>query len=278
MTYEEKLRLAEELALNAGKLALKLQDNLIVQEKPHGLGPVSNGDFAADKLICDGLKHNIKNAIIVSEESYLKSVAPEHDEIWFIDPIDGTSSYIVKRSDFVTMIGLVKFGKPILGVVYQPATDTMWSGLKCPLTNRVLCKKTHKGHQVDLKIKSDIAFECNTLSLMASRTSRSKKQLAFINSLKPKNVLFQSSVGLKSMMVLEGQADLYVCWSHHTSMWDTCAPLAIAQALGAFMVQIDGRELCYNGPITHGSAFVVAQKKLNKEFLHMLTRIDEQKF
>lgn len=267
-----ELKKAQELAYAAGQLALKLQANLHVTQKPLGHGPVSNGDLAADKLISEGLLQSFPDDLIVSEESFVGPIAPPHERLWFVDPIDGTSSYIVGRSDFVVMIGLVLKGIPALGVIYQPATDTMWSGIN--LTEK-FCQRRQQGRisQV-VAAKKPQSLE---LRLMASRTSRSKKQALLIEYLSPAQVLYQSSVGLKAMMVLDGKADLYVCWSHHVKMWDTCAPAAIMAAAGAHMEHIDGKPLKYEGSIAHGHALYAAMKALNRERLDALLKIDQHK-
>lgn len=277
MQLMAELAKAEELALLAGRLALSLQANLTVTQKPFGNGPVSNGDLAADHLITEDLQDSFPNDLIVSEESFANDlVLPSTKRIWFIDPIDGTSSYILERPDYVVMIGLAHAGKPLLGVIYQPATDTLWSGINAGPGS--FCQRSQG------KSKSPILCRENgflnlkkDLTLLASRTSRSKKQEALIQCLLPQKIVFQSSVGLKAMMVLDGQGDLYVCWSHHVKMWDSCAPAAIIAAAGAFMGNIDGSALRYEGPLSHGHALMAASCAPDTELKALLKGIDERK-
>lgn len=49
--------------------------------------------------------------------------------VWVLDPIDGTKAFITGRPLFVTLIGLLHFGKPVLGVINQPITHDCWVGV-----------------------------------------------------------------------------------------------------------------------------------------------------
>jgi len=277
MRWMTKLERARILAFEAGKLALSLQSHLTVKEKPNGLGPVTNGDLEADLLIHEGIKESFPSDTIVSEESFTGLMAPKKEEVWFIDPIDGTSSYVLGRTDFVVMIGLAHHGMPVLGVIYQPATDTMWSGIKGQSEDETLCEKYEQGTITSIKYPHQDTLKTLTeLSLMASRSSRSKRQAEFIKALQPKNVVYQGSVGLKAMMVLDGKADLYVCWSRQIKMWDTCAAAAIIAASGYYMSKIDGSKLIYEGPISHGQSLIVANAQPSEHLLSLLKEIDGQ--
>jgi myo-inositol-1(or 4)-monophosphatase len=48
---------------------------------------------------------------------------------WVLDPIDGTRAFITGRPSFGTLIGLLRDGVPILGIIDQPITGERWIGL-----------------------------------------------------------------------------------------------------------------------------------------------------
>jgi 3'(2'), 5'-bisphosphate nucleotidase len=274
---EKELKIAEELAFLAGALALRLQASLEVHNKPDGLGPVSNADIAADKLITNGLLKNFPDDQIVSEESFVgEEVKDDAQRVWFVDPIDGTKSYILGHSDFVVMIGLAINATPVLGVVYQPTKDIMWSGVKSQSGDYSQCYKIEGGKrslQGPTEIKN---YSLGDLSLAVSRTSQSKKNMALIEYLAPKNVIYQSSVGLKTMEVVEAKADLYVCWSSQVKLWDTCGPAAIARASGIFMGTLMGQPLSFKGSISHQQAVVTTRLSQNPELFKLLNDIDQR--
>jgi myo-inositol-1(or 4)-monophosphatase len=47
---------------------------------------------------------------------------------WVLDPIDGTRGFITGRPTFGTLIGVMKAGVPVLGVLDQPITRERWIG------------------------------------------------------------------------------------------------------------------------------------------------------
>ena len=48
--------------------------------------------------------------------------------LWIVDPLDGTKEFIKKNGEFTVNIALVEDGNPILGVIYVPATSTLYAG------------------------------------------------------------------------------------------------------------------------------------------------------
>lgn len=55
------------------------------------------------------------------------------------------------------------------------------------------------------------------------------------------------SVGAKVAAILDGRGDAYVHYSGQYE-WDSCAPVAIAQAAGLRVSRISGMPLVYNRP------------------------------
>jgi len=53
------------------------------------------------------------------------------DYFWCVDPIDGTLAFIRKESGFSVSIALVsRDGEPVIGVIYDPSTDTLYHAAK----------------------------------------------------------------------------------------------------------------------------------------------------
>lgn len=49
--------------------------------------------------------------------------------VWLLDPIDGTRAFITGRPLFTTLISLLHRGRPVLGIIDQPATGERWVGV-----------------------------------------------------------------------------------------------------------------------------------------------------
>lgn len=50
-----------------------------------------------------------------------------HDGLWCIDPIDGTSNFVRGLPYFAVSVALLREGKSVLGVVYDPVTNEMFA-------------------------------------------------------------------------------------------------------------------------------------------------------
>ncbi len=49
------------------------------------------------------------------------------DRLWVVDPIDGTSNFARGLPEFAVSIGFCDAGKPVLGVIGEPATGAVYA-------------------------------------------------------------------------------------------------------------------------------------------------------
>src|SRR5205823_5263381 len=47
-----------------------------------------------------------------------------------VDPLDGTKEFIKRNGEFTVNIALIEDGRPTLGIVLAPASDTLWRGVR----------------------------------------------------------------------------------------------------------------------------------------------------
>ncbi len=272
MDLSFELGIAQKIAREAGAIALSKQSTLKVRYKPHGQGPVSDADILVDEFLCCELKRHFPEDQIISEESYQNELISTSERVWLLDPIDGTASFILGRPDFVVMVGLLIDQKPVLGVIYQPATDIMWSGVN--FRAHKLCERMHGGEKKSLHIQR-IAKDGTSLRILVSPHTRSKRQSELIDHIQPASITRKSSIGLKAMLVTDNEADFYVCWNRRMKVWDTCAPQAIINASGALMCHLDGSALRFN-EVTHASSIMVANFEPQPGFRELLRQLAQE--
>lgn len=268
MYLVQELALAQQLAREAGKIALSRKNVLKVRFKPEEQGPVSDVDIELNDFICQEIKNKFPQDQIIGEESYQGEDIATKGRVWLIDPIDGTGSYILGQEDYVVMIGLMIDAEPVLGAIYHPPSDTLWSGVSYK-TNR-LSLKEHLGQSHELCVGHN-HVECPRV--LVSKTSKSKRQALFLECLQPAEIIKKNSIGLKAMLVLEQQADLYVCFSRHMKLWDTCAAVAIVDAAGSKAMHCDTSMLHFDRGISHNNFLMVMNYSPSKEFLTMLHKV-----
>lgn len=192
--------------------------------------PLTEADTKSNEIICAVLTELYPNIPIMSEEN--KTVPYEErkkwEYYWCIDPIDGTKEFIKKNGEFTVNIALIYKNTPILGVVYAPAIDALYSakkgkgaflnGKKLPL------KENHNKKE--------------KLYVVASKSHLSPETQEFIDNLDTKE-MEQVSKGssLKLCMVAEGSADIYPRLAP-TMEWDTAAAHAVVLEAGKNVYQI----------------------------------------
>ncbi|URQ65084.1 3'(2'),5'-bisphosphate nucleotidase CysQ [SAR86 cluster bacterium] len=195
----------------------------------------------ADALVNNELFHFLKTSKyqnIISEETKLC----EHNErkswkyYWVIDPIDGTKEFIRRGNDYTINVALCFKNYPIFGLVYAPATQSLY------------CAQKGKGsykNQEQISVKSEVGEK---LTIVASRSHTNKETENFIkilsSAIKVEVVSYGSS--LKICAVAEGSADIYPRLGP-TMEWDTAAAQLVLEEAGGKMLTLQTRKrLNYN--------------------------------
>ena len=86
---------------------------------------VTNADIKAEKIIINELTKSRKNYSILSEESGLKE-NKDMDNVWIIDPIDGTNNFLHGVPHFAISIALKSNNEIVSGLIYDPIKDEMF--------------------------------------------------------------------------------------------------------------------------------------------------------
>jgi myo-inositol-1(or 4)-monophosphatase len=88
--------------------------------------PVTEADRNAETAMRKLIKATFPEHGIIGEEH-----GPERESaefVWVLDPIDGTRSFIAGIPLWGTLIGLLRDGKPVLGMMAQPFTGERFAG------------------------------------------------------------------------------------------------------------------------------------------------------
>ena len=86
---------------------------------------VSNADLKAEKIIIEELKKARPYYSIISEEDGSES-NKDKNNIWIIDPIDGTTNFLHGIPHFAISIALKSANEIISGLIYDPIKDEMF--------------------------------------------------------------------------------------------------------------------------------------------------------
>jgi 3'(2'), 5'-bisphosphate nucleotidase len=194
--------------------------------------PLTQADKKANEIICSALGALYPNIPILSEENKIIDYDERKDweYYWCIDPLDGTKEFIKRNGEFTVNIALIYKNTPVLGVVYAPVLDRMYSAKQGEgaFLNKERLPLLHVSQKSDPKLR-----------IVASKSHLSKETQEFIDALDAKTKV-QVSIGssLKLCMIAEGSADIYPRLSP-TMEWDTAAADAIVRESGKMSYQFD---------------------------------------
>ena len=196
--------------------------------------PVTQADLRASNIIKEMLKPT--GLPFVSEED-LPPDRSKFGRYWLVDPLDGTAEFVKRNGEFTVNIALIENKRPVLGVIYAPVTEQLWG--------------VENGEwKVENGKLSTFHSPLSTFTVLVSRSHRTPEVDEYINKvLRPEHpdlVIDTQGSSLKFARLVEGTADVYVCYSK-TKEWDTAAADAILTAAGGRVVRIsDGLPLEYD--------------------------------
>src|ERR1700722_20098646 len=112
-----------EAALEAAQAAAEVirslyQKNIAVKTKSDA-SPVTEADVRAEEVIKDILTRHFPSYGFFGEETGQQGMTAEN--VWLVDPIDGTKSFVRECPFFSTQIALMRAGKLVVGVSSAPA-------------------------------------------------------------------------------------------------------------------------------------------------------------
>jgi 3'(2'), 5'-bisphosphate nucleotidase len=173
---------------------------------------------------------------------------------WLVDPLDGTKEFIKRNGEFTVNIALIENGRPTIGIVLAPATETLWRG-----TAGLGADKSEKGGAfAAIATRTPPA---NGLTACASRSHSIYNDLDiwFRNNNLTVADRVQAGSSLKFCLIAEGKADIYPRFGP-TNEWDTAAGQGVLEAAGGEVVTTDGRPLGYGKP-GFGNPHFIARSK-----------------
>lgn len=250
---EKLLMMAQEAALKGGEEILKVyhSDRFEVEFKGDQ-SPLTLADRNAHVAICDLLSES--GIPILSEEG--KEIPYKERKnwhrLWIVDPLDGTKEFIKRNGEFTVNIALIENGKPILGVIYVPVKDQLYTG-----AIGIGAQKKENGKVIQMPIEQ----EKRKYRAVGSRSHMSVETEKFFDDLKTRHgevEIVSMGSSLKICLVAEGTADVYPRFAP-TMEWDTAAGHAIAGAAGKSLIDVKtNREMVYNREDLLNNWFVVS--------------------
>lgn len=262
---DARLQFAIRIAEAAGQRLLGLRASGRWQE-PGILGDV--GDQAADGYLQGCLLGRYPDDGILSEETADDPARASRRCTWIVDPLDGTKEYSTGRHDWAVHVGLAVDGQPVLGAVALPAIGRVLTGVCAGARPRAAVLGSGGEWPTSFVTGPGPAKP----RLVCSRSHTPEWVKLFAAQMGEGELVPCGSVGFKVAMLLFGKADVY---AHDKGLkeWDTCAPEAIARAVGWSVGRLDGSAQGYNRKDPRNDQILVCRGEVRERALAALRAV-----
>jgi myo-inositol-1(or 4)-monophosphatase len=260
---KDLLSVAREAALKAGGI---LRDNI------HGIREitfkgdinlVTEMDMRSERAVVETLLASFPDHGIIAEEE--TTIRNGSGFTWIIDPLDGTTNYAHGYPCFSVSIALEQDDEIVLGVVYDPMRDELFSAQKGK--GAFLNGKQIKVSGIDTLIKSLLAT-----GFPYDRKVSDKNNLDYFHDLlmASQEVRRDGSAALDLCYVASGRFDGF--WELKLKPWDVAAGSLILTEAGGRVSDLSGSRFSIRD-----DEILASNGKVHEQMAEILQEVDRRK-
>jgi len=244
------------IALKAGEYILERMDDISKLEYKNNnfTNLVTDVDKGTEKLIVNYLRSKYPDFSVLSEEG--TNYAGDNSYKWIIDPIDGTTNFVHGFPFFCVSIGLEYNDEIVLGVVYDPSHDEMFSAVNGQgsfLNDKQI--KVSKNELLKAAIlatgfanTNNFDYDKKIMDIFWEMTKRTQ------------SIRRTGSAALHLCYVACGRLDGY--WETGLSPWDTAAGILIVKEAGGKITNFKSDKFsCYEKEILASNGLIHEEMK-----------------
>ncbi|KAF2097861.1 inositol monophosphatase [Rhizodiscina lignyota] len=209
--------------------------------KKNSVDLVTETDQAVEKAISTSLKEKYPSFSFMGEETYEPGTRLPPSPTFIVDPIDGTTNFVHGYPYVSISLGLAVNLQPVVGVVYNPFTRTLYSaiagqGAFMNQSERLPLREPEPMHDLgELQVcvewgsdrsGNDFHVKAHTFRRLAGSKEEGGAMVHSLRSF--------GSAALNLCGVASGNLDVY--WEAGCWAWDVCAGMAILKEAGGIMV------------------------------------------
>jgi len=257
-TLEEGMQKYLNVAKNAARAAGRL-----LKDKVNGkrdifykgeIDMVTEMDRLAERTIVEAVLGAFPGHGILAEEG--GRIESNSGFLWVIDPLDGTTNYAHGYPSFSVSIGMEREGQTLLGVVYDPMRDELFTAVKG--SGSFLNGQPIGVSRIEVLIRSLLAT-----GFPYDRTVSRENNLNYFNELimASQEVRRSGSASLDLCSVAAGRLDGY--WELKLQPWDVVAGALIVQEAGGKVSDFSGSRYSMHDREIIASNGVIHDQMLN---------------
>ncbi len=238
---DELLNTACAAALAGGAILTSRAGDLgTVRTKSSASDLVTEVDVAAGVAVVRCIAAAVSDARFVVEEPEVCGIAGVpcgdlgDDEVWVVDPLDGTTSYVHGFPCYSVSVALLRHGEPVVGAVYNAAADELNAAAKGR-------GATLDGTPINVTRAAAVEEALLITGFPYDRGLTLDRQLAVFGSLarRVQGMRRDGSAAIDCCHVAAGRADGF--WEFALQPWDTAAGALIASEAGASVTDLRGK-------------------------------------
>lgn len=216
---------------------------------------VTETDKKTEEYILSEIKTRFPSHSIIAEESENGKISKEN--IWIIDPIDGTTNFAHKLPIFCISIAYMKNNKIQLGVIYDPMRDEMFSAERGE-------GAFLNGEKINVSSETQLKKSVLVTGFPYDRFQNPDNNLENFSklALKVRGIRRLGSAALDLCNVAAGRVDGY--WEIRLEVWDIAAGSLIAEEAGAKITNRYGDNNIFEAPFSIVAANEVLHQKISE--------------
>jgi myo-inositol-1(or 4)-monophosphatase len=218
---------------------------------------VSVADHKAEEIIFKELnKARPGYGFLMEERGLVDGVDKTHR--WLVDPLDGTTNFLHSNPMFAVSIGLEREGQLVAGVIYNPASDQLFTA-----------EKGKGAFMNDRRLR--VAGRKTLADALVTTGIPHRGRDGHPRFLKDMDVMMREVAGIRRTgsaaldlaFVAAGRFDAY--WERNLKPWDLAAGIVIVREAGGFVTDLDGGE-----KMLESGDVVAANSTLHKALLPLI--------
>jgi myo-inositol-1(or 4)-monophosphatase len=209
--------------------------------------PVSEADIAVNEFLRERLLALAAGYGWLSEESEVDPARLDAENVWIVDPIDGTRAYLAGQDDWTVSVALAARGRPLLGAVFAPVSQELFFAVAGRGAAR-------NGFPIAASTGSDI---------MGAKVVGPKRHIKWLASLNANAIPAPriGSIALRLARVAQGVLDVAFAGGNSHD-WDLAAADLLVHEAGGALTTMAGEALTYNGSeLVHGALLAAGQER-----------------
>ena len=229
--YAQARQVAEYAARRAGAILLELSGRVEAREKAPG-DLVTDADLASQRAIAAILSDRFPGHTLLAEEEGVMP-DPSAEFRWIVDPLDGTINFAHGVPLWCVSIALEHAGELVVGVVYQPLLDDMFSAAKG-------LGATRNGQAMNVSATDRLSRSLIVCGMPTDFGSDSARQLALMDRFSTGTHSVRRTGNSAWNLAMTAAGGFDVCYATAIQPWDAAAGVVLVREAGGTVTAIDG--------------------------------------